>query len=101
MVGHHLEEVVGLGGHLARDVKLHLVDVMLEFLLNKSASRLDLIGVLGLQLEWIGSVCRVQRLGEERKHCIKCARVREIKLLVQKNAWNVQFRWWWLWRSFQ
>ena len=34
MVGHHLEEMVGLGTNLTGDVHLYLINVMLELFLN-------------------------------------------------------------------
>ena len=56
VIGHHLEKVVGLGAHLARDVHLHLVNIVLEPLLDQSSSRLNLLCILSLKLEWIGSI---------------------------------------------
>ena len=46
MVGHHLEEMVGLGANLTGYIHFNLVNVMLELLLDKSASRLHMFGIL-------------------------------------------------------
>ena len=56
VVGHHLEEVVGLGADLTGNVDLHLVYVMLQPLLHQPPPALHLGGLLALHLEGVGPV---------------------------------------------
>ena len=71
MVGHHLEEVVGLGADLRGDVHLHLVDVVLQLLLHQPSPALHLLGFFGLQLKWIGAIRLAQGFIEKGKHVVE------------------------------
>ena len=89
MVGHHLEEMVRLGADLARDVHLHLVDVVLQPLLHQPRPALHLPSLLLLHLERIGPVGLAQGLCQEGEDGVEGGRVGEIKVLVEENTRNV------------
>ena len=107
MVGHHLEEMMTLGTHLKQwshetiiynvscivvyltgNVDLHLVNVVLQLLLDQSAARLHSCSTW-VWLCWVGSCVLTERLGEEGEDCVESGGVGEIKLLVQEHAGNV------------